>query len=147
MTDGYDEEDERKATPEGVIKKYPYKEIINGEEYNITGALSYKFLTQTIIANDERSEIKDGDEIIEVDVSARIRILNTDTGKFIIELKDDIFYKIPIFFIVDELRTLANTYYKVVTIIKRLGYDDPAMEIKKTELELLEFTNSERVDL
>lgn len=140
MTDGYEEDDERKVTPEGVIKKYPYKEIIDGEEYNITGALSYKFLTQTIVANDEYSEIKDGDEIIEVDVNARIRILNTDTGKFIVELKDDIFYKTPIFFVVDELRTLANTYYKVITIIKRLGYDDPAMEVKKTELELVDFT-------
>jgi hypothetical protein len=140
MTDGYEEDDERKVTPEGVIKKYPYKEIIDGEEYNITGALSYKFLTQTIVANDEYSEIKDGDEIIEVDVNARIRILNTDTGKFIVELKDDIFYKTPIFFVVDELRTLANTYYKVITIIKRLGYDDPAMEVKKTELELADFT-------
>lgn len=133
-------EDERKEIPEGVIKKYPYKELVNGTEYNITGTISYKFLTQTIVVNDEYSEIKDGDQIIEVDVNARIRILSTDTDIFVVELKDDIFYKTPIFFVVDGLRTLANTYYKVITIIKRLGYDDPAMEIKKTELELSEFT-------
>ena len=140
MNDYDDAEEGQKGKPEGVIKKYPYKELINGVEYTITGTLSYKFLTQTIVANDEYSEIQDGGQIIEVDVNARIRILLTDSEKYIIELKDDVFYKVPIFFVVDELRTLANTFYKVMTIIKRLGYDDPAFEIKKTELELSEFT-------
>lgn len=133
-----DDEERQEYVPSKALSKYPFTINIDGTDYIVARTESQKSLVQTIDINVEGGEINDSGMEKHIDVSAIIKLYKTTEDKYIIDMKDEIFFPNHRYVYIDVPGYVIDRYAQALSAYRRLGYDEVFLENRKTEKELLE---------
>lgn len=107
-----------------VVEEVPTTREIKGTMYTISDIFSMRFMEQKIGINRTDSIVNDGGPALDMEVAARIMVMSTKDGKYIIESRDEIYFPKGRQVVLDYPSYIYDAYCEAVSLYTRLGYED-----------------------